>query len=527
MGKIDPLNCLLKCGLVLVCVGWAFGSWWICCSGDTSHHFHEVYLRGKFQGQNDNVVLVDGPKIEATDISQAEKVASPRVGQNPSNSMGVNPVKIIGTRHGGDKRPPGGKEQQINSIASVTHPLLGHENLGPEGDDPASASREVYHDVDGTLVTRGTIFLVLAAYREQRGSRTIAHAFKMATRPDDLFVGIFQQRDPNVDPQALNFSAYCSGANPTHPVCSRKNQIRSTEIDWKLGEGPCVARAEAEKMIGSEEFVFQIDSHSTFVKGWDDILINMWRKTKNEFAVLSAYPRSEGEMNHKGAIKEGGEMNQGAYKQIPLICSANMLDWSVRSMLKNNPGYQNMQDAPVRTAYFGAGLVFSKSHRVRRVPYDKYLRYLFDGEEFDMAMRLFTHGYDVYAPNETPIFHFYSSPAMNHKMGIQKFWDYKWGQRFPIMFRATRRVRHKIGIPAVMAQDPKINDTDLDEFDRHSNGDRRTVEQFLGYAGIDLIGKKVAGCCLAVKQKGGIAHVPWNKEEADPFLHPGLYANFN
>ena len=52
--------------------------------------------------------------------------------------------------------------------------------------------------------------------------------------------------------------------------------------------------------------------------------------------------------------------------------------------------------------------------------------------------------YDVYAPNETPLFHFYSSPAQNKKMGIQKFWDFEWGKRFPIMFESTRRLRHKV-----------------------------------------------------------------------------------
>ena len=37
-----------------------------------------------------------------------------------------------------------------------------------------------------------------------------------------------------------------------------------------------------------------------------------------------------------------------------------MLDWSCRDMLKNNPGFSPMRKEPVRTPYFGAGLVFSR-----------------------------------------------------------------------------------------------------------------------------------------------------------------------
>jgi hypothetical protein len=263
-----------------------------------------------------------------------------------------------------------------------------------------------------------------------------------------------------------------------------------------------VARANAEMMFGGQDFAMQIDSHSTFVQDWDEMMINMWAKTGNEYAVLSGYPRSE------------GEMGRSSYNNIPMICTAQMLDWSVRDMLKNTPGFSAMRPHPVRTPYFGAGLVFARGHRLKAVPYDPHLHYLFDGEEFDMAMRLFTHGYDVYAPNETPLYHFYSSPEMNKKMGIQKFWDYQWGKRFPIMFKSTRRIRHKIGLPAILAQDPKINDTDLTDFAKYAPGRKRSVQQFLDYAGIDYANKKVKGACKAVRDK--LAHVSWATPSEDP-----------
>lgn len=353
---------------------------------------------------------------------------------------------------------------------------------------------------------RGTIFIVIAAYREHRGAKTLASAFGTAAHPERLFVGIFQQRDAASEPDAMDLSEYChdpppAGADP-HPVCRYRSHIQARDIDWRESEGPCVARANAEAMLGDQEFALQIDAHSTFVPGWDTTLVDMWRATGDEFAVLSGYPRSETQMR--------GDGRGQTFRNMPMICTAKMLDWSVRHMLKNTPGDLPQRNRPVRTPYFGAGLVFSKAHRVRAVPYDPHLHYLFDGEEFDMAMRLFTHGYDIYAPNDTVLFHFYSSPTLNKQLHIAKFWDYQWGKRFPIMFRSTRRVRHKMGLPAILAQDPQVDETDLEDLEMYGNGQRRTVQQFLDYAGVDYPSKHVAGACAQVKASAtGIPHVPW------------------
>ena len=133
------------------------------------------------------------------------------------------------------------------------------------------------------------------------------------------------------------------------PLCDYVDHVTKVEVAWQDSEGPCVARANAEAMYGGQEFAMQIDAHSTFVQDWDALLLDMWAKTQNEFAVLSGYPRSESELGRQ------------SFNMLPMICTAQMLDWSVRNMLKNTPGFTPMRDAPVRTPYFGAGLVFAKA----------------------------------------------------------------------------------------------------------------------------------------------------------------------
>jgi hypothetical protein len=59
--------------------------------------------------------------------------------------------------------------------------------------------------------------------------------------------------------------------------------------------------------------------------------------------------------------------------------------------------------------FFGAGTAFNKCHANLNVPYDPYMSYLFGGEEFNRAARLWTWGYDMYAPKHNFVFHYYDS----------------------------------------------------------------------------------------------------------------------
>ncbi len=76
-----------------------------------------------------------------------------------------------------------------------------------------------------------------------------------------------------------------------------------------------------------------------------------------------------------------------------------------------------------------------------------------------------------------------------------------------------------MGIPAVLAQDPQVNTTDLTDLKKYGPGDKRTVQQYLDYAGIDYVGKKVKGVCKEVRE--GLKHVPWKVQSEDPLLNTG------
>ena len=65
-------------------------------------------------------------------------------------------------------------------------------------------------------------------------------------------------------------------------------------------------------------------------------------------------------------------------------------------------------NAPIPALFWAAGYSFSYSSVLRDVPYDPGLKFLFFGEEMSMLARLWTWGYDVFAPSETVVFHLWS-----------------------------------------------------------------------------------------------------------------------
>jgi len=78
-----------------------------------------------------------------------------------------------------------------------------------------------------------------------------------------------------------------------------------------------------------------------------------------------------------------------------------------------NPSIGNLYSSSVinacRQYLYAGGFNFGPSRAIKDVPYDTMgLHNLFFGEELSMAVRLFTNGYDLYAPEETVCYHLWS-----------------------------------------------------------------------------------------------------------------------
>lgn len=136
--------------------------------------------------------------------------------------------------------------------------------------------------------TDTTVMITLASFRDKLCPVTLFNLFTKATYPERVFVGVVQQNTAT-DVDCLD--RYCELVNEHYKVtsCPFKYHVKMNRVDASEAKGPTWARALSSHLIEDEEFCMQMDSHMDFVPYWDVLMLQMWAKTENEYAVLSTY----------------------------------------------------------------------------------------------------------------------------------------------------------------------------------------------------------------------------------------------
>jgi hypothetical protein len=130
-----------------------------------------------------------------------------------------------------------------------------------------------------------TIYLMIASYRDFQCHETITSAYERADHPERLYIGAVDQTVPG-DTGCLDLEIPCS-TNPNQPICKYRSQIVVYHMDAQTATGPVTARHIGDRMYREQYFVMQMDAHCQFVRHWDTQLIQQWRNTGNELAVLT------------------------------------------------------------------------------------------------------------------------------------------------------------------------------------------------------------------------------------------------
>ena len=211
---------------------------------------------------------------------------------------------------------------------------------------------------------------------------TVSDLLAKAKYPERVYVGILSQIDRRTEFKFLS---------------SFGRRIRQEVMDFRDSKGVCWARSRIlTKLREQEEYVLQIDSHSRFKPGWDETLLNMYSQLGKRNAVISYYPPN---------YTPNQPIN---YKENPYIY------FVIKEL--NDPGIPRFSSGILPRAVkpisecgtFGiaGGSLFGHRSVFDTVPYDPNL--YFFGEEPSYALRLYTHGIDVYAPTESYMYHYYN-----------------------------------------------------------------------------------------------------------------------
>jgi hypothetical protein len=287
------------------------------------------------------------------------------------------------------------------------------------------------------------IFVQIASYRDPELISTIEDCLEKASDPDRLVFGICWQHDSteNIDKYLID------------------NRFKIIALPYKDSKGVCWARNKINHLYNNEEYTLQLDSHMRFVEGWDIKLINMWKDLNDEKAILSAYPPNY-----------FPDKEKSYWHDIPQICNVYRFDHSIPiSRPMDFPNFK-IKNKPVKGMHISGAFLFGPGSLIKDVPYDP--EFYFYGEEFAMAARLYTHGYNIYHPHEVLMYHFYQ--RINYKKHNDDHLNHS-----SLNEKATERLNSLVG------RNSNIN------FGIYGLGKIRTLKQFKEYSGIDYINSTI------------------------------------
>jgi hypothetical protein len=253
----------------------------------------------------------------------------------------------------------------------------------------------------------GKIFISIASYRDELLEFTLKQAHTMAAKPNRLVFGVVEQekQERSLDLDRLKF----------------KEQIRYVRVDPEQSRGCCWARSVVQSLYAGEDFYLQIDSHTAFDYGWDELLVNHILKLLqyHKNPVITNYP-SILEFDADGkAIKKHFDYQRN---NMPVILAPPPSEPTFHDLSSGFIVGRSLWVDTVKPYVHGfllsAGGLFSLGSIVEDVPYDPQL--MFSGEEPSLALRLITNGYNILHIQKMPLFHLYTD---HEKRTRALFWD--------------------------------------------------------------------------------------------------------
>lgn len=230
-----------------------------------------------------------------------------------------------------------------------------------------------------------TIFIQIASYRDPQLISTLDDCISNAKHPENLRFCVCWQHDLNE-----NIDKY-----------KNDPRFKIIDIDYTKSEGACWARHKIQQHYSNETYTLQLDSHHRFIKNWDVELIEMFHELQlkgYELPIITAYLPSY--------YPETSESTKQDWGFEPWVINIDRFLPQGPPFLRPSSSNEIKNDEPCRARFLSGHFIFTKGSFVIDVPYDPDL--YFHGEETSLAVRAFTHGYDLFHPHKVIAWHYYN-----------------------------------------------------------------------------------------------------------------------
>lgn len=227
------------------------------------------------------------------------------------------------------------------------------------------------------------IFIHLPAYREPELIPTIKDAILNAKNAERLVFGICRQFNP--EDKFDNIDEFRSD-----------NRFKIIDMPYEQAKGLAFARYQINTMLENEEYLLQLDSHHRFAKNWDSTLIEMHdglKKKGFKKPILGGYlPMYDPKNDPEARVMEPWQS----------ICQCFYPHGTIfiRPMSFIN---KEILTEPIPARFLSGHFSFADNHWGKTIKHD--IDIYFSGEEINLTVRSFTHGYDIFHPHKVVIWH--------------------------------------------------------------------------------------------------------------------------
>lgn len=327
------------------------------------------------------------------------------------------------------------------------------------------------------------IFVQIASYRDPELVSTIKSLLDNSKYPKNLIICIHNQFSDSDD------------FNKDLDQYRKDKRFIIIDTPCLESKGACWARNTIQQKYNNEEYTLQLDSHHRFVKDWDDDCIKMIKELQTSGytkPLLTGYiPSYNPENDPAERVNAPWQMNfdrfipEGAIFFLP----AEIPNWKTLTQ-------------PVPSRFYSAHFCFTLGSFAKEVQHDP--EYYFHGEEISIAVRAYTHGYDLFHPHKVIAWHEYT------RRGRIKQWDddKTWSDKNNRCHLKNRKLFSMDG----QRYNPK-------EFGIYGFGNIRSLDNYEKYAGISFNRRAVQQETLDNKYPPNNITGDWEKSLLNRFKH--------
>jgi hypothetical protein len=303
-------------------------------------------------------------------------------------------------------------------------------------------------------VNRPRIFVSIPSYRDRECQWTLRDMFERARHPERVFAGVCWQTVPDQDHDCFLL----------HPC---PTQVRNIEFHALEAHGLGWARAKAQSLWQGEEYSLQIVSHTRFADDWDEQMLDLLSACDAPDPVLTVYPLGyEPPDQRKGFDRPHVQM-------IGHFLPNGLLEFTAAPVPN-----EVVVKRPLPTAAVAGGFIFGSSRILRDVPSDPEI--YFSGEEPNLAVRLWTAGFDLFSPHVVVIYHYY----------LRKDSARHWNDA---VSRETQEPQnHTLRRLRLLCEPNAFTEEEVAELGRYGLGTRRSLAAYEAFAGVNFAARSIA-----------------------------------